>query len=64
MNQLYENVLGRASDTGGETYWTDLLNSGVTRGQVAVGFSESAEHIADLYSKINTGIVFSGPAYS
>ncbi|HEY4375888.1 MAG TPA: DUF4214 domain-containing protein [Acidimicrobiales bacterium] len=45
VNLVYENVLGRAGDPGGVTYWTGQLNAKkATRGQVMTGFSESAEY--------------------
>lgn len=55
---LYNNVLDRAPDAAGLTYWTDLLSSGArSRPEVVVGFSESREFIdktapeASLYSR-------------
>ncbi len=43
VRRVYANVLGRPSDAGGEAYWTGQLASGVTRGEVMLAFSESAE---------------------
>ena len=40
---VYNNVLGRPADAGGLAHWTNVLNSGVSRGEVMIGFSESAE---------------------
>lgn len=41
---LYQNVLCRAADSGGEAFWLDRMdNQGWSRGQVALGFSDSAE---------------------
>lgn len=40
---VYKNVLDRVPDSYGETYWTNTLRSGMTRGQIMVGFSESVE---------------------
>jgi hypothetical protein len=42
---LYENVLGREPDPTGLADWTGQLGSGVTRGQILIGFSESQEAI-------------------
>jgi hypothetical protein len=42
---VYGNVLGRAADPGGASYWTGLLDGGMARGQVMVGFSESPEFV-------------------
>lgn len=43
VTQVYQNVLGRAPDSGGYSYWLNRLNTGMTRGQLMVNFSESAE---------------------
>ncbi len=44
IDLLYQNVLCRSADAGGEAFWLDLMNSqGWSRGQVALGFSDSAE---------------------
>jgi hypothetical protein len=45
VSQLYQNVLGRAADSSGLAYWTGLLASGTTRGQVLIGFSQSPEGV-------------------
>lgn len=45
VNLVYTNVLGRSADAGGASYWTGLLRSGTGRGEVMVGFSESAEFV-------------------
>lgn len=42
---VYRNVLGRAADGPGLDYWTAQLNSGRSRGEVMLGFSESPEYI-------------------
>ena len=45
VNLVYQNILGRAPDPGGYAFWLGELNSGRrTRGQVMIGFSESAEY--------------------
>jgi len=45
VNLVYQNILGRAPDPGGYAFWAGELNSGRrTRGQVMIGFSESAEY--------------------
>ncbi len=43
--QLYQNVLGRTSDTAGASFWTGLLAGGTTRADVLVGFTTTAEAI-------------------
>jgi len=45
---LYQNVLNRAPGAAGLDYWTGLLDDGTyTREEVVLGFSESAEFIAN-----------------
>lgn len=44
--QVYRNVLGRQADSAGLDYWSSVLASGATRGQVMVQFSESDEFVA------------------
>ena len=41
---LYDNVLHRAPDAGGYSYWIEQLSSGMTRENVLIGFSESTEN--------------------
>jgi hypothetical protein len=43
VTRVYQNVLGRAPDSGGYNYWLGRLAAGMTRGQLMVNFSESAE---------------------
>lgn len=45
VGQIYANVLRRPADQAGRDYWAGQLNNGVTRGQVMLAFSESAEFI-------------------
>ncbi len=44
VDLVYRNVLGRAPDASGLSYWVRELDRGVSRGQVMVGFSESPEY--------------------
>lgn len=43
---VYQNVLERQPDAGGLAYWKTQLRSGITKGDVMVHFSESAEFVA------------------
>jgi ELWxxDGT repeat protein len=44
---LYINTLDRASDAAGKANWVNVIDGGVmSRADVVLGFSESAEHIA------------------
>lgn len=46
IDLIYNNVLGRAGEAGGRTYWTNQLTSSArTRGAVMLEFSESAENL-------------------
>ncbi len=40
---LYQNVLNRTPDSGGEEFWNKVLNGGTERGQVLASFAQSAE---------------------
>jgi hypothetical protein len=45
---LYEDALGRAIDSGGQSAWTNALNAGVTRSQVAADILASTEYRGDF----------------
>ena len=45
VNLVYANVLARSPDSSGANYWQSQLGSGVNRGAMMVGFSESPEFI-------------------
>lgn len=45
VDLVYQNVLGRAPDAEGRTFWLGELSGGVTRGEMMTGFSESVEFI-------------------
>ena len=44
ITRVYQNVLGRIPEAEGYAYWMGRLNSGMPRGEVMVGFSESIEN--------------------
>ncbi len=44
ITRVYQNVLGRDPEAEGYAYWMGRLNSGMPRGEVMLGFSESAEN--------------------
>lgn len=57
VHQLYENILHRAGDAGGVTYWTGLLDTGrASLPEVLIGFSESAENVAALVGVLQGGV--------
>lgn len=43
MVRAYADIMGRAPDPGGQTYWTNKLNNGTERGLVARQFLASTE---------------------
>jgi hypothetical protein len=45
VDQVYRNVLGRAAEPEGRTYWIGQLEAGLGRGTLMLAFSESAEFI-------------------
>jgi hypothetical protein len=54
----YQNVLGRPGDSGGVAYWTSQLESHKrTRGQVMVGFSESAEFVRSQFAEVEAAAI-------
>ncbi|WP_406858167.1 DUF4214 domain-containing protein [Alsobacter sp. KACC 23698] len=56
VSAIYQNVLDRAGDPTGVSYWTQQLDSGAaTRGQVLAGFSESPEHVEQSRAQIEAG---------
>lgn len=58
VNQLYLNVLARNGESAGVNGWVGGLDGGMTRAQVLMGFSESAENKANVYDLIKGGIVY------
>jgi uncharacterized delta-60 repeat protein len=58
---LYQNVLGRAPDAAGLAGWAALLDGGTyTRGQVLLGFSESAEYQAAMANEVFVTMMYAG----
>lgn len=52
---LYQNVLNRAPDSGGLSYWQSELEQGMPKHNVLVAFSESAENQNNLAPVIDDG---------
>ena len=50
---LYNNVLHRAPDATGLAAWVNALNAGMSRTDVVVGFSDSAEYAANTTPALN-----------
>ena len=47
VNQLYRNVLNREADESGLADWVGRLDSGTSRAEVVLGFSQSPEFVAN-----------------
>jgi hypothetical protein len=45
VDRVYRNVMGRAPDAAGQSFWVAKLAQGMPRGQVMASFSESTEYI-------------------
>jgi hypothetical protein len=58
LTKLYQNVLHRVADTAGYNFWMDSLHAGVSREQVLMDFSESAENQAAVIGAIQHGIEY------
>lgn len=58
--RIYVDVLKRTADQSGLDYWTRKLNSGTSRGQVMVNFSESNEYKGKMAGKVNTALTYAG----
>ncbi len=56
VDLVYANVLNRLADPGGRAYWLDQLAQGVPRGDVMIGFAESAEYVASTGTTPATGV--------
>ncbi|MFC0406927.1 DUF4214 domain-containing protein [Roseomonas elaeocarpi] len=56
VTKIYENVLGRAPDAGGLSFWTGQLDGGSDRGQVLASISESDENRSATASVVSAGI--------
>ncbi|MBT8240109.1 MAG: DUF4214 domain-containing protein, partial [Acidimicrobiia bacterium] len=44
VDRIYRNVLGRSPDESGFRYWTGLMDEGLTRAELLLYFSDSAEY--------------------
>ena len=61
VTQLYQNILGRAPSASENAYWTGQLTSNaMTRGQVLLAFTDSAEHQAVSSNEIYVTMMYVG----
>lgn len=47
VNVMYQNVLKRAGETGGVSFWVNSMNGGMSRETVLMNFAASPENIAN-----------------
>ena len=45
VTRLYKTFMDRDPDADGSKYWTDQMNSGVSRDQIVLGFTRSEEFV-------------------
>jgi uncharacterized delta-60 repeat protein len=58
VTRLYNNVLHRAPDAGGLSFWLGHIKNDISRTDALIGFSESPENVAALIGKIEHGIAY------
>ena len=56
VEQLYETALHRSGDSNGLQAWTNALNQGASRADVAISFALSAENVAGMQTSLNAGV--------
>ena len=55
VTAIYRNVLHRDPDSSGKDFYTNQINSGVSRGDVLLALSESSEHASLVAAKLPMG---------
>lgn len=58
VNAMYNNVLQRDADQIGQAYWQEQMDNGMSRADVLLEFSESAENIGITSHAVDDGIWF------
>ena len=58
VNLLYNNVLHRAPEPAGNTFWLGHLAAGLSRADALLAFSESAENTAAVAQVIANGFAY------
>jgi hypothetical protein len=56
VEELYETALRRRGESAGVQGWTNALNQGMSRADVAIDFALSSENIAGMQSSLNAGV--------
>ena len=52
IDHLYQNVLGREADQGGEAYWLGRLNEGTDKGQALAEFLNGTEFVSQTQTLV------------
>ncbi len=61
VDRIYANVLARAPDSGGRAHWVGQLASGaMSRGEVMLAFSQSAEFLGTVGSEVYVTMAYVG----
>jgi hypothetical protein len=60
VNQLYLNVLGRSADSAGSSNWLHAMNTGASRGDILLGFTESAEYKVAISAEVSVTLNYIG----
>lgn len=60
VDLVYRNVLGRAPDATGRSFWEGRLNRGMPRGELMTGFSESPEYRSKTTSGVSVVTLYDG----
>jgi T5SS/PEP-CTERM-associated repeat protein len=63
VSGLYQHVLHRAGDPGGQQFWTNFLQQGSSQASVIVGFSDSLENRVQTAGATHDGWVFIPPPF-
>jgi hypothetical protein len=58
VDLVYQNVMGRAADSGGRSYWIGKLDSGTSRGQMMANFSQSSEYVTKTADGVHVVMVY------
>ncbi|WP_305778441.1 DUF4214 domain-containing protein [Novosphingobium sp. 9U] len=58
VDYMYHNTLDREADAGGKQAWVSALDSGLSKGDLLLGFSESTEHYGLMQYQLFAGVDF------
>ncbi|MFZ3003302.1 MAG: DUF4214 domain-containing protein [Undibacterium umbellatum] len=58
LDLIYQNVLGRAADAAGRSYWVEQMNNGMARGEILNQFAQSQEFKISTSTKVYASVVY------